>query len=432
MTNPRQSIKCPKCKHDVPVDLYCANCGNPLSNPQDHSRVSQFEQEETIVKCPLCKTHNKASYKFCHSCGAKMTGKGRTQDIADSYPLKCPRCQTKVPSGLNFCQNCGSYLDSSPRVLTESIGPFHGFELPVSALSKPFFPVTSAMTRTLGRGRSFPTKIRVLHSSFANIDARYSSVSATETISRMFSEGNWQHYVYTSVFVLLVYFAWFISFGFPTVIPDIILGTPSPGLMNLFLSSLVFGLPFVGFLSILLLLPVLIASWFSYRRNEVLLLYRFNFGTALMLSLFNIFLLVILPAMSIRPFILPLIYLPGELGAKETPSRSQITRGIGLGATVEIFATSFLLITLIISLVLSLLLPWAVPLSIVTHLLVTFTLSSWVCLFTFFPLGGIFGGKVKEWNPVVLLICFCVSLIFVLLSFFLQGFVPPIFTSIPS
>src|SRR5215831_16657888 len=46
------------------------------------------------MKCPRCKHENPVQAKFCLECGARLS------------PV-CAKCQTQLPAGAKFCLECG-------------------------------------------------------------------------------------------------------------------------------------------------------------------------------------------------------------------------------------------------------------------------------------------------------------------------------------
>ncbi|MGH7276250.1 MAG: AAA family ATPase, partial [Candidatus Rokuibacteriota bacterium] len=54
------------------------------------------------MRCPACKTENRAGMKFCEECGARL-------DAA------CPACGAQVSPGKKFCGSCGAALHPGPQ-----------------------------------------------------------------------------------------------------------------------------------------------------------------------------------------------------------------------------------------------------------------------------------------------------------------------------
>lgn len=74
--------------------------GNTMSDIQEPAKE---EQNENIIKCPVCQNELPEDAKFCMSCGVKIKHEPEEKLVV------CPHCGGKVPKG-KFCMSCGKKL----------------------------------------------------------------------------------------------------------------------------------------------------------------------------------------------------------------------------------------------------------------------------------------------------------------------------------
>jgi hypothetical protein len=81
------------------------------------------------VKCPKCNHENRASAKFCVSCGAALN------------PANCPRCQAGISPDDKFCSQCGLDLAKGKAPVDGVTEPARGTQDP--AIVEPHYPSLS-------------------------------------------------------------------------------------------------------------------------------------------------------------------------------------------------------------------------------------------------------------------------------------------------
>ena len=169
-----QGVICPTCgASNTPGEMFCSDCGTPLSGPQvDADTVASQEQEapqpagEVGLSCPDCGASISLEDEYCYACGAALRGRPSVaqpeasaeapsgvdappppveattlpavspeqvpapapeadrpqQPDAAPRTIECPACGAMVSADDTFCELCGAAL-KAPQQTVEAPAP---------------------------------------------------------------------------------------------------------------------------------------------------------------------------------------------------------------------------------------------------------------------------------------------------------------------
>ncbi|MFX1507213.1 MAG: zinc ribbon domain-containing protein [Promethearchaeota archaeon] len=389
-------IECPHCHAEVPKTSYCISCGKQVD------LISQ-ELEPPVsktTKCPLCRREVPTSHNFCHLCGGRLK---KNQGEIDQGVF-CTRCWKANPPETEYCIHCGMNRQKrESRILEE---PFEGFQLDLSHFFQPVSFPLSALRQSLTSSKDFPLKSTVTHS-------KYFGVTRTRKASLIFRNfggfdgNNLLHYAGTFILLLIIYLFWY-SGRYADITNSIDLFTD--GVIIIVFGGII--------LTVLLMVPIWLATFMLYRNTGYRMNYRLDSSRVFITVIFNLLWILF-------PFFGPIIL---QLGDFKDPQERVIVhksfiRGIVLGSILTISGTLILaflnLLTLGIPGMFAGILFQNHPIK--SHLLTTYFGATWISIILLLPFGDYFDKVIKRWNQFGYLILLAIGLLLLTHSFNLMG-----------
>ena len=390
-----ESTTCPHCNQNVPQTPFCIHCGQLISK--------EPVPPEELLPCPLCREDIPQGHPFCHFCGAKL----QTRVEAGLQTVICNNCWKSNPPNTGYCVHCGT--TNLGKKFKQSLlldQPFEGFQVDLPQLLKP----TSVPLKIISQNsrKSFPVKSTILHSRYFGVRLR--NQQALSFLNKNFggyNRENITNYLGSFVIVLMIYFFWY-SNPYSVILEEV---DPLIDGSFVFFSGLL--------LTLLLLMPLLLATFLVHRKSGYHINYRLDTSRVLITIIFN-FLWAIFGG---GPIILRL----GDI--KNTEDRAiknySFMKGIGWGSLFTVIST--VLIALLTMSVIGLPGTFAGFLFqdqlVKGHVLTLFFGATWISLILILPLGDFYDRVLKEWNLVAYFLMLVTAILILLYSYEVLAFI---------